>query len=349
MSAAGPSSPHATSRCSAPPPLPTIPVIDIGAGGPLELVRRAHLQAEALMEAAWHQFTGPLVLAADWRGRRWLARAGNPHLSEIDAIAHELGRPGAHGLNLSYEWVCTSGVAADAGGNTVLRRTLDWPFHGLGRNMVVARRESGVGPWLDVTWPGFVGVFTAVAPGRFAAAINQAPLRRRTGLMAADWLIDRLKVGRSTDLPPCHLLREVFETCRDYAEAQNLLTTAPICLPALFILAGVRPGEGCIIERTEEAAAIVDAPAAIANGWLTPAFGRGWARGYDSPTRQCLLAACQAGPCDDLEWLQPPIINPYTRLAAVLDAATGSLTLQGWERSSPATQTLRLPSPSPSP
>ena len=342
MSAAGHSPSHPTSRCSAPPPLPVIPVIDIGAGGPLELVRRARPQAEALMAAAHRQFTGPLVRAADWRGRRWLARAGNPHLTEIDAIAHALGRPGAHGLNLSYEWACTSGVAPDAGGAMVLRRTLDWLFHGLGRNMVVARRDGPAGPWLDITWPGFVGVTTALAPGRFAAAINQAPLRRRTGLMPADWLIDRVTVGNSIDLPPCHLLREVFETCRDYAEAKNLLTTAPICLPALFILSGARAGEGCIIERTEEAAAIVDAPAAIANGWLTPAFGRGWARGFDSPTRQCLLAACQAGPCDDLEWLQPPVANPFTRVAAVLDAATGRLTLQGWERSGAATQILHL-------
>jgi hypothetical protein len=340
--AAQQSPPHATSRCSAPPPLPVIPVIDIGAGGPLELVRRARPQALALMEAAHRQFTGPLVRAADWRGRRWLVRAGNPHLAEIDAIARELGRPGAHGLNLSYEWACTAGVASDAAGNTVLRRTLDWPFHGLGRNTVVARRHGVAGPWLDITWPGFVGVFTALAPGRFAAAINQAPLRRRTGLMAADWLIDRVRVGRSTDLPPCHLLREVFETCRDYAEARNLLTTSPICLPALFILAGAKPGEGCIIERTEGAAAIVDAPASIANDWLTPAFGRGTPRGYDSPTRQCLLAACQAGPCDELEWLQPPIANPFTRLAAVLEPAAGRLTLQGWERSGPATQILHL-------
>jgi len=343
VSAVDPSPSHSTSRCSARAPLPEIPVIDIGAGGPLALVRRARPQAEALMAAAWDQFTGPVVLAADWRGRRWLARAGNPHLPEIDAIARELGRPGAHGLNLSYEWACTSGVAADRSGGMVLRRTLDWPFHGLGRNTVVARREGAAGPWLDITWPGFVGVFTAVAPGRFAAAINQAPLRRRTGLLPADWLIDRLKVGRSTDLPPCHLLRAVFETCRDYAEAKNLLTTAPLCLPALFILSGARPGEGCIIERTEGAAAVVNAPAAIANGWLTPAFGRGAARGYDSPTRQCLLAACQAERCTGLDWLQPPIANPYTRLAAVLEPAGGRLTLQAWEKDGPVTQILQLP------
>jgi hypothetical protein len=342
VSAVGQSPSPATSRCSAPPPLPEIPVIDIGAGGPLELVRRARPQALALLEAAHRQFTAPLVRAADWRGRRWLARAGNPHLAEIDAIARALGRPGAHGLNLSYEWACTSGVAADAGGHTVLRRTLDWPFHGLGRNTVVARRDGPAGPWLDITWPGFVGVFTALAPGRFAAAINQAPLRRRTGLMPADWLIDRFNVGRSTDLPPCHLLREVFETCRDYAEAKNLLTTAPLCLPALFILAGSRPGEGCIIERTEDLAATVNAPAAIANDWLTPVFPRGTPRGFDSPTRQCLLAACQAEGCADLEWLQPPVANPYTRVAAVMDPGRGRLTLQGWERSGPATHILHL-------
>jgi hypothetical protein len=327
--------------------LPEIPVIDIGSGGPLALVRGARPQAEALLAAARRRFTAPLVRAADWRGRRWLARAGNPYLPEIDAIARALGRPGAHALNLSYEWACTSGVAADGDGAMVLRRTLDWPFDGLGRNLVVARRDGAAGPWLDVTWPGLVGVFTALAPGRFAAAINQAPLRRRTGLLPADWLLDRLAVGRSIDLPPSHLLREAFETCRDYAEAKALLTAAPLCLPALYILCGSRPGEGCIIERTEDQAAGVKAPASIANDWLTPAFARGRARGFDSPTRQCLMAARQAERCAGLDWVQAPIANPYTRLAAVLKPGRGRLTLQGWEASGPATQILQISSPSP--
>jgi len=334
---------HPASRCSAAAALPAIPVFDIGAAGPLALVQQARPQAEALLAAARAQFTGPLVRLLDWRGRRWLARAANPYLPELDAIARAIGQPGAHGLNLSYEWACTSGVAPGGDNAMVLRRVLDWPSHGLGRNVVVARRHSVAGPWIDITWPGFVGVFTALAPGRFAAAINQAPLRRRTGLMAADWLLDRFSCGRSTDLPPCHLLREVFETCRDYAEARNLLSTSPICLPALYILAGAKPGEGCIIERTENEAAVIDAPAAIANGWLTPAFGRGWPRGFDSLTRQCLMAACQAEEdCDGLDWLQPPIANPFTRLAALLDPARGRLTLQGWERTGPVTQILQL-------
>ena len=325
-----------------PASLPPIPVIDIGSGGPLALVRRARPQAEALLAAGSRHFTPALVRLADRRGRRWLARAANPYLPEMDAIARALGRAGVHALNLSHEWACTSGVAADRDGGMVLRRTLDWPFDGLGRNLVVARRHGPAGPWLDITWPGFVGVFTAVAPGRFAAAINQAPLRRRSGLMAADWLVDRVAVGRSTALPPAHLLRDLFETCRDYGEARARLMTTPLCLPALFSLCGSRPGEGCVIERTEDRAASVGAPAAIANDWITPVFRPGRARGFDSPTRQCLMAAWQAGGCDGLEWVQPPIANPYTRGAAVLDPGRGRLVLQGWEASGPATQILQI-------
>jgi hypothetical protein len=36
------------------------------------------------------------------------------------------------------------------------------------------------GEYHNITWPGYVGILTASAPGRFAAAINQAPLWRRT-------------------------------------------------------------------------------------------------------------------------------------------------------------------------
>jgi hypothetical protein len=321
----------------------SIPVIDIGAAPPVELVRRARPQAEALLAAARRQFTGVLVALGDRRAKRWLARAGNPYRADMDAIALELGRGGIHGLNLSYEWACTTGVApAGDGGSMILRRTLDWPFHGVGRNAVVARKASAAGPWLDITWPGFVGVFTGLAPGRFAAAINQAPLRRRTGFMPADWLADRIAVGRSTALPPCHLLRQVFETCATYAEAKAALTETPICLPALFSLAGARPGEGCIIERTEDAAAVTEAPACVANHWLTDRFGRGAARGFDSVGRQAGLAACVYDPAEPLAWVVPPVANPYTRLAAVLEPNAG-LSVQGWEKHGPVTQILHVP------
>ena len=62
-------------------------------------------------------------------------------------------------------------------------RTLDWPFKGLGRHIAVARmRGAGGGDFFSVTWPGYVGALTAMAPGRFAACINQAPMWRRSGI-----------------------------------------------------------------------------------------------------------------------------------------------------------------------
>ena len=82
-------------------------------------------------------------------------------------------------LNLSFEWTCTSGAAPspDGHGNRMLR-VLDWRLHGLGKNVVVAREEAPAGVFYNVTWPGAVAVLTAMAPGRFSAAINQAPMRR---------------------------------------------------------------------------------------------------------------------------------------------------------------------------
>ena len=76
------------------------------------------------------------------------------------------------------EWACTA-LARDDDAPWLVR-TLDWPFPGLGRHVEIALMRGAAGDFYNVTWPGFVGVLTAMAPGRFAAAVNQAPLRRRT-------------------------------------------------------------------------------------------------------------------------------------------------------------------------
>ena len=99
--------------------------------------------------------------------------------ADVAAIAAALGFPGIWFLNGSYEWGCTA-AARDEDGAPWLARTLDWPYPGLGRHLEVARMRGTAGEFFNVTWPGYVGVLTASAPGRFAAAINQAPLRRRT-------------------------------------------------------------------------------------------------------------------------------------------------------------------------
>src|SRR3954466_15367746 len=89
--------------------------------------------------------------------------------AEITAISAALGFSGIWFLNGSYQWGCTSYARDDE--VPWLVRTLDWPFPGLGKQVEVAHTAGSAGDYYSVTWPGFVGVLTAMAPGRFAAAI----------------------------------------------------------------------------------------------------------------------------------------------------------------------------------
>src|SRR5262245_5379911 len=169
--------------------LPEIPLIEVGALPALDLIRAEPARTAALIAAARRRYTRIGIALADRASRLWLERAGNPYLAEIRAVAGAVGARGAYLLNLSHEWACTTGVASDpAGHGERLIRVLDWGLEGLGRHVVIARHDGKAGPWFNATWPGFAGVLTAVAPGRFAAAFNQAPLRRRTPFVASDWL-----------------------------------------------------------------------------------------------------------------------------------------------------------------
>jgi len=57
-------------------------------------------------------------------------------------------------------------------------------------------------------------------------------------------------------LPPDHLLRNVFETCKTFREARQRLETTPVARPVIYTLVGCERGERCVIERTEEAYAV---------------------------------------------------------------------------------------------
>ncbi len=324
------------------PHLPPIPVIDLGDGSPAELVEAAPERARALLEAARHSFTGGLLALGDRASRRWLNRTDSPYLEEIAAVAACLPGRGGWALNLSHEWGCTSGVTAPApDAPPRLLRTLDWRMDGLGENLLAVSRRGPAGPWLDLTWPGFVGVVQALAPGRFAAVFNQAPLHRRSGIFPLDWLIQRRSFWRSRALPPAHLLRRVFDEAGDYEEARALLAETPLALPVIFTLAGCRPGEGCIIERLETRAFERPLPSAAGNHWdavARPAYPRG----VESRARGRLLAARLADPGPGLDWLAPPILNPLTRLALSAEPARGRLVAQGFESYGPATAVLSL-------
>ena len=290
-------------------------------------------------------FLVPVLPMADRVARRWLARSSSPYLAEIDAIAAHTRVTGVFAINLAYEYGCTTMACADGPGRApTLRRTLDWPFLGLGRAILVAHRSGVAGDFMDVTWPGAVGTLTAIAPGRFAAAINQAPLLRRTRtdvLRLIDYsrnLAGTLYCERG--MPPLHLLRLVFETAPSFSDALGLLETVELARPVLFTLVGAGPDEIAVIERRERDATVHFGPGSVANDWREPRTG--WEprpcalpnRRLDSVTRCAAIEQAIAGSREPFSWVIPPIRNWNTRVAVELNAGEGWIRALGYEPSS---------------
>ena len=332
-------------------PLARIPLVDIRGYTPLELLflyrRRARQLAEAvgkmLGSAGWRL----LVPAFDRASHSWLKKSHNPYLQEMEMIAGAVGVPGSFALNTCFEWGCTSGVWAGESG-PLLRRVLDWPFPTLGENTVVAHQSGIAGDFFNVTWPGFSGILQAMAPGRFAAALNQAPMRKHGAGLAGDWLLGRFHVGRTPALPPSHLLRRAFETARDYAAALSTLCMTPLAVPAIYTLSGTRTGEGCVIERTEDGYSvrqIAGGKVCATNQFESPPAdaGEGWRpRPIDSRSRlQYALAIPNR--TSGFSWFTPPIANMNSRLAMNANAAAGTLSVLGTAGAEPVTEIFDLP------
>jgi hypothetical protein len=335
--------------------LATIPIRDVREGGALRHAVEGRVQARALRDdcLAWFPpLARHLVPALDRVTRRWLRRSRSPYLAEIEAIAAALGFPGIWFLNGSYQWGCTSIARGDT---PWLARTLDWPFPGLGRHVEVAHMAGPAGEYYSVTWPGFVGVLTAMAPGRFAACINQAPLWRRTRrpwLRSYDIALNAISTWRVSHIPPDQLLRQMFEQCGSFEAARQQLETLPIARPAIFTLAGCAPGERCVIERTEEGYSTRTDETGAANDWLAPAepwearvggelmFEASYLEaGENSRQRREALAAWpDPFGADSFAWVVPPVLNPFTRIAAEMCAATGVLRVVGYEQAAGVTQ-----------
>ena len=323
--------------------LPTVPLFEVAAPAAETLMRLAPDLLKELMAQVRRCYGDFLLALGDRASWRWLERTGNPYRHEIDGVRRSLGCPGAVMLNMSYEWSCSAGVGTDPTGvGNRLLRTLDWPLPGLGRALVVARQQGAAGCYYNATWPGYVGVLTAMAPGRFSAAINQPPLRRLTGSLPLDWALGRFSIYRQGGLPPSHLLRRVFDECRDYEDAKRMLVETPVCLPTFFSLSGRSAEQGCVIERTETAAVVHEAPFCITNHWVG-VDRRGHDRGNDSIGRRLCMQRALPSADDTFCWLAAPTLNRYTRLVAAANAARGFLSVQGWEKDGPATSVFTLP------
>ncbi len=322
--------------------LSSIPVVETGPNFALETLNSHLDHAHQLLDQATARIPAPILSQLDRVSRAWLQRWENMHLAEIDAVARQLNRPGAYFFSVNYEWGCTCRVApAPDGRSARLARVLDWKTPGLGRNIIAANVRGGVGRFTTLTWPGYTGVLSAIAPGRFSAALNQAPMRKTSGYFVLDWAANRHRVWNMPHPTPTHLLRRVFETAPDFRTAKDLLTHQPISTPAIFLLAGLAGCETVIIERKEREAHVIDGAAVAANHWQAPGW-RGHARGRNSAGRAALMEAIAIDLNRDFSWLRPPILNDRTRLVMIADASQAALKAQGFEATKPATKLLDL-------
>lgn len=324
--------------------LPAIPVIETGPDFPLATLRACGERTHALLDVATRRYPKRLLAGLDGVSRAWLVRANNAHLSEIDAIAKALGRPGAYFFSINYEWGCTCRAAPSEGGHSArLIRVLDWQTPGLGANLVCAKvAGSPAGPFAVLTWPGYTGVLQVMAPGRFSAALNQAPMRDPTGLFYVDWAVNRRHVWKMPFPTPAHLLRRVAEDARDFADARRMLTDGLLCSPGIFTLAGLAADETVVIERTEQEARVHKGVHAVAANHWSESGWKGRPRGDSSFERCQAIKGIPPTFDDDFAWLTPPVLNAKTRLAMVADAKTGRLVARGYEADGPATQSLDL-------
>jgi hypothetical protein len=334
----------------------TIPLADLRSGGPVAYAA-ASLAALEDLRAGCVAFVPPLarplVPVAEAACRRWLERSASPYAGEIRAIAELVKQPGVYFGNTAYEAACTVATCRGSMDAQMLARTLDWPFPGMGRHVLVARQAGTAGEFWNVTWPGAVGVLTATAPGRFAATINQAPLRRRTSwpaLRPLDYIANALNTYvRVRHAPPAHVLRQVFETAPDYAAAKEMLSRIPVARPVLFALAGTKPDETCLIEREETAARVIEGDVIVANDWSQPRAG--WEErtisgitDINSSNRCATLTRRVAARREPFDWVAPPVLNWATRVAVEMSAdgllrAVGFEPSTGWE---PAIQVTNM-------
>ena len=111
----------------------------------------------------------------------------------------------------------------------------------------------------------------------------------------------------------------------------------PVARPVLFLLTGTRPGERIVIEREEAGVRTYRDDTVFANDWRErhPNW-RPRACGSGEPVennirRRSALAAWSERDADGFEWATVPVLNACTRLSVEMCAATGQLTVAGWE------------------
>lgn len=121
-------------------------------------------------------------------------------------------------------------------------RNMDWPGKYIGEYTIKVIYNSRCGEFTAVTWPGYVGVLSAVAKNRFSATINLLPWP------GIDWIPKPNIFG----WPASVLLRYIFEDCDTYEDALKEIKKIPVVAPVLITLVGPKKGQAVVIERGTE-------------------------------------------------------------------------------------------------
>lgn len=190
--------------------------------------RLAFKAARALLPKIYRWVGGETEYAADIRA--WAKGTGIPEEDLIFGnLIYEISQFGS----------CFGGCTATAfnlpgGSGVALVRNMDWPLSGIGELTCIIQYNGPCGTFTSIGWPGFVGVLSAIATGRFSATINQAP---QVGLPRAQW-------------PASLALRWAFENTESYEAAVTDLVDTPMAASAFFLVAGTEPDQAVVIEHT---------------------------------------------------------------------------------------------------
>ena len=327
-----------------------IPVFEVGLLPSADLCRQNLDRVRNLIDEALSRRSHLLLPLAtrllDQVSHSWLVRQASPYLEEIRQVASAVGQPGAYFLNTIYEWACSTSAAPDPGGpGARMIRVLDWGLSGIGAHVVIARHETRHGAFLNPTWPGYAGVVTAMAPGRFAAAINQGPRMPVLGINLIDGIVTHLQVLAARDaVPAAHLLRRTFEDAADFERAVEILSdeAVAIAMPALFVIAGVEHEHCCVVEawgskrRVHYAGTSAPLGLGVANQWLSPDLA-GRARTVpgatthpevDNLARRTIVTELQRGAFNGASDLPEPVINRHTVMVVTANAREGEMTVE---------------------
>lgn len=129
----------------------------------------------------------------------------------------------------------------------MLGRTLDWGMpllRDLTLELSVVR--DGALLYRATTFAGFLGIFTASRPGAYAVAVN---FRCADDGAEEEEEEEEQQEDEAFNWPIGVVVRHTLESCSSYSAALVHLEREPLMSQTYFILAGVEPGQACVLTR----------------------------------------------------------------------------------------------------